>query len=58
MPSFRFLPAVHYYLGRAQEALKSPAGAESYRAFVAIKQNAEPAAEPLLEDARRRLATR
>ena len=58
VPSFRFLPAVHYYLGRAQEALKSPAGAESYRAFVAIKQNAGPAAEPLLEDARRRLATR
>ncbi len=57
VPSFRYLPAVYYYLGRAQEHLKSPAAAESYRAFVSIKENAE-GAEPLLEDARRRLAAR
>jgi tetratricopeptide (TPR) repeat protein len=58
VPTWRFLPAVHYYLGRAQEGLKSPAAAESYRAFLAIKQKADPAADPLIEDARRRLATR
>jgi len=58
VPSFRYLPPVYYYLGRAQEALKSPAGADSYRAYAAIKQNAEVAAEPLLQDARRRLAAR
>jgi tetratricopeptide (TPR) repeat protein len=57
VPSFRYLPAVYYYLGRAQERLKSPAAAESYRAFVSIKENAE-GAEPLVEDARRRIAAR
>jgi tetratricopeptide (TPR) repeat protein len=58
VPSFRHLPPVLYYLGRAQEALKSPAGADSYRAFLSIKQNAESSSEPLLDDARRRLAAR
>ena len=56
VPSFRYLPPVYYWLGRAQESLKSPAGADSYRAYLAIKQNAEPGADPLIEDARRRLS--
>jgi hypothetical protein len=46
---------VHYYLGRAQEGLKSPAAAESFRTFLAIKQTAEAKTDPLIEDARRRL---
>jgi hypothetical protein len=43
---------VYYYLGRAQEGLNSPAAAESYKAFVAIKNGGQ---DPLLADARRRL---
>ncbi|HWT86661.1 MAG TPA: protein kinase, partial [Myxococcales bacterium] len=55
VPSYRYLPPLHYYLGRAQESLKSPAAAESYRTFLAIKQTAEAKTDPLIEDARYRL---
>jgi tetratricopeptide (TPR) repeat protein len=58
VPSYRFFPPVHYYLGRAQEGLKSPAAAESYRAFLAIKQKAQPGVDPLVVDARSRLGLR
>jgi len=53
-PSARYLPLIPYYLGRAQEGLKSPAAKESYKSFLAIKERSE--ADPLVEDARRRLA--
>jgi tRNA A-37 threonylcarbamoyl transferase component Bud32/tetratricopeptide (TPR) repeat protein len=53
VPSFRYLPPVHYYLGRAQEALKSPQAAESYKQFLAIKAKGD---DPLAADARTRLA--
>jgi len=55
VPSYRYFPPVHYYLGRAQEALKSPAAAESYRTFIAIKEKGGE--DPLIADARRRLAS-
>ena len=58
VPTWRFFPPVHYYLGRAQEGLKSPAAADSYRAFLAIKQKADPGTDLLVDDARRRLAGR
>ena len=51
-PTYYLFPAVYYYLGRAQEGLNSPAAAESYKAFVAIKNGGQ---DPLLADARRRL---
>ena len=54
-PTVRYLPPAVYWLGRAREALKSPAAAESYRAFVAIKDGGE---DPLLADARKRLAAK
>jgi serine/threonine protein kinase/tetratricopeptide (TPR) repeat protein len=37
VPTFRLLPPVYYYMGRVQEALKSPAAADSYRSFLALQ---------------------
>ena len=48
------LPLALYYLGRSQEGLKSPTAVESYRAYVKTRGSAD--ADPLLDDARRRLA--
>jgi hypothetical protein len=52
-PTYHLFPPVYYYLGRAQEGLKSPAAAESYKTFLALRNNAEN--DPLVADARRRL---
>jgi len=54
LPTLHYLPPVHYWMGRAQEGLGSPAAAVSYRTFLEIKSDA--GADPLAEDARRRLA--
>ena len=54
VPTFRLMPPVYYYLGRAQEGLKSPAAAESYRTF--LKSQPEGTSD-LVADARRRLQT-
>jgi len=56
MPTYRYFPLVYYYLGRAREGLKSPGAAESYRAFLAIKEKGEK--DALIDDARRRAAGR
>ena len=53
IPTYSLFPPVYYYLGRAQEGLKSPAAAESYRTFISIKEKGE--ADPLVLDARNRL---
>jgi tetratricopeptide (TPR) repeat protein len=53
-PSLRYLPPLHYYLGRAQEGLGSPAAADSYRTFLKIKEGSDQ--HPLVTDAQRRLA--
>ena len=55
-PTFRALPAVYYYLGRAQEGLKSPAATDSYKSYLAIKEKGDEAG--FVADARRRLAGR
>ncbi|MDA2936858.1 protein kinase [Acidobacteria bacterium AH-259-A15] len=55
IPSYRYFPPVYYYLGRAQEGLNSPAAAESYGTFLAIKEKADQTL--LITDARRRVAT-
>ena len=55
-PTAWLVPPMHYYLGRAQEGLKSPGAAESYRAFLAIREKGGD--DPLVTDARRRLAAR
>jgi tetratricopeptide (TPR) repeat protein/tRNA A-37 threonylcarbamoyl transferase component Bud32 len=57
IPTYRFFPPLYYYMGLAKEGLENAAGAaESYRTFLAIKQIADPAADPLVRDARARLA--
>ena len=56
VPSFRYLPPVYYYLGRAQEGLKSPAAADSYKTFLAITGAGR--GDPLVADARGRLGAR
>jgi tetratricopeptide (TPR) repeat protein/tRNA A-37 threonylcarbamoyl transferase component Bud32 len=53
LPTLRYLPQIHYYLGRAQEGLKIPAAKESYKKYLEIKILA--AGDPLAEDAKRRL---
>jgi len=53
-PTYHLFPPVYYYLGRAQEGLKSPAAAESYKSFLAFKASEDK--DPLVEEARRRLA--
>ncbi len=52
VPTFRVIPPLYYYLGRAQEGLKSPAAAESYKTFISYQ---EKGVGPLLSDARRRV---
>src|SRR5262249_49719587 len=51
---FAILPPTYYRLGRAQEGLKSPDAADSYRMYITARQSAD--IDPDLEDARRRLA--
>ena len=50
-PSYRVFPPVEYYLGRAKEGLKSPAAAEAYKSFLAVKTGP---GDELVADARKR----
>jgi tetratricopeptide (TPR) repeat protein len=52
IPTYRFLPAVRYYLGRVQEGLGGDPR-ESYRIFIAMKDKGDE--QGLVADARRRL---
>ena len=54
-PTYHLFPPVYYYLGRAQEGLKSPASNESYKTFLSFKATADK--DPLVTDARRRAAS-
>jgi tetratricopeptide (TPR) repeat protein len=54
IPTYRLIPPARYYMGRAQEGLGSPAAADSYKVFLAIKQKGDE--QGLVADARRRLA--
>jgi tetratricopeptide (TPR) repeat protein len=51
-PTLRLVPPVYYFLARAQEGLKSPAAAESYRTFLKMQPDGN---SELIADARRRL---
>ena len=53
LPTYHWLPPVHYYMGLAQEGLGSPAAAESFKTFLTIKQRGD---DPLAAGARRRLS--
>jgi serine/threonine protein kinase/tetratricopeptide (TPR) repeat protein len=52
VPTFRLVPPVYYFLARAQEGLKSPAAAETYRTFLKMQPSGTG---ELIADARRRL---
>jgi tetratricopeptide (TPR) repeat protein len=54
MPTYRYEAPIHYYQGRVHEALGSPGAADSYKAFLAIKQRGDE--RGLVTDAQRRLA--
>jgi len=53
VPSYRHLAPVHYYMGLAQTGLKSPAAAESFKAYLTIKANGEETG--FVNDARARV---
>jgi len=53
LPTFRVYPPVYYYLARAQEGLKSPAAADSYRQFLSLQGKGTG---PLVTDALKRTA--
>ena len=55
VPSFRYLPPVHYYLGRSQEGIKSAGALQSYKTFLSFVKS-EEAASGIVADARSRLA--
>jgi tetratricopeptide (TPR) repeat protein len=54
VPTYRLFPPLYYYQGRVFEGLNSPAAAERYEQFLAIK--AEDESDPLVADARDRAA--
>ena len=54
VPTYRLLPPIYYYLGRAQEGLNSPAATDSFKTFLAMKEKADP--DALITDARHRVA--
>jgi eukaryotic-like serine/threonine-protein kinase len=56
VPTFRATPQIYYYLGRAQEGLKSPAAVVSYKSFLDIKAQSDE--QGVVVDARRRVAGR
>jgi tetratricopeptide (TPR) repeat protein len=53
IPTYWLLPPVYYYMGLAQEELKSPGGAESFRTYISVREGADY--DPLLAEARQRL---
>lgn len=55
LPSYRLFPPVEYYLGRAQEGMKSATAADHYKGFLAIKEKGDE--QGLVADARRRVTT-
>jgi tetratricopeptide (TPR) repeat protein/tRNA A-37 threonylcarbamoyl transferase component Bud32 len=55
VPTYRYLPPVHYWLGRALEGLGSDASAESYRTYLEIRRAAD--SDPLSADATIRLGS-
>ena len=55
VPSFRYAPQVYYYMGLAQNGLKSPAAKESFQSFLKVKEKTEP--DPLVTDARKRIGS-
>ena len=55
LPTYHVFAPVYYYLGRAQEGMKSAGAPGTYRTFLAIKERGDE--QGLVADARRRLTT-
>ena len=55
VPSYHWLPPVYYYQGRARQGLNSPGAADSYKAFLTLKEKG--AGDPLVADAQRRISS-
>ncbi len=53
LPSMRRLPSLYYYMGRAQEGLKSPEAKNSFNAFLLLKEKGD--GDWMTADARKRL---
>jgi len=54
-PTFGYFPMAYYYQGRVREGMKLSGAADSYRAYLAIREKAGE--DPLLADLRRRAGT-
>jgi hypothetical protein len=54
LPTFRYLSELPYWKGRAQQGLGSSAAADSFRAFLALREGST-GADLLVADARARL---
>jgi tetratricopeptide (TPR) repeat protein len=54
VPSLRFLPEAYYYMGRAQEGLKTPGATETFKTFLTMREKG--AQDKLVLDARKRIA--
>ena len=50
-PTYGYLPAVYYYLGRVREELKTAAFADSYRTYLQIRGSSD---DPLVPEIRKR----
>jgi serine/threonine protein kinase/Flp pilus assembly protein TadD len=55
VPTLRLVPPVYYFLARAQDGLKSPSAAETYRTFLKMQPNGSG---ELIADAHHRLQSR
>ena len=57
LPTYRFLPPVHFYMGQVREAMKNERGAlDSFRKFLDIKKDGDE--QGLVADARGRVNSR
>jgi tetratricopeptide (TPR) repeat protein len=54
-PTFGYFPMAYFYQGRVREGMKLPGAADSYRAYLAIREKAGE--DPLLADLKRRAGT-
>jgi len=57
VPTYRYFPPTYYWLAKAQEGLKSAGAAESYRAFLSIKEKGD-GSDRLVADAKAALSGR
>jgi len=54
-PTFGYFPMAYFYQGRVREGMKLPGAADSYRAYLTIREKAGE--DPLLADLKRRAGT-